>query len=422
MPPVHENGLCIDTSSCQTSGANAVGIPESVYVGSRGHASWYQALRSAAINFCSRNASETRTYATMEAALEQGMEDHVCAATTLCPASLEIHSDVGFMDSTNKEDRWGIISNGTRFVTMNSYMGELICSAGTVDPRCEPLRNAHVAPDDASVCAYQMEAVSAKWPVPTAVDTEFVAYPVEWFPGTHEAVRWMVAEDPVSEIPAKTGTNPPQGATVKNPIVHHICDAFPMDLRVEAIRADQEVSSTFRMRLACDPETHPTREWNIPIILDVYQEEAKKVVAVHGKGVGLYRRNGVDHASRLWMERTMRTPSLRVFKEHMDATTLCDAKPRQRCVLWPASCRGGLDGLDLPWPCLASPRVAPCVAHVMKRRKGLPLRARGSSDSSLKCFGVNQAKPFTARGRSSGRRGMRPSLLGVRPCSPPPPK
>ncbi|KAI9909052.1 hypothetical protein PsorP6_014493 [Peronosclerospora sorghi] len=387
IPPIDENVLCIYSSSCRTIGANFVGIPESVYFGSRGHASWYQGLRYAANNLCSPNVSETQNYAPVDAALEQGIEDNVCSATT-CPASLDINSDLGLMDSTNQEDRWGINSNGTCFATMNSYMGEFICSAGNADPRCEPLSDAHVAPDDASAFAYQMDALSANWPVHTAVYTEFVEYQVEWVPGKDGYVRWMLAGDPLYEIPAESVTNPPQGAMVKNPtkimieepmylilniamsskwgtqppnpnypcrrdgmdpIVNSICDSFPMYLRVDYIRVYQDVSSTSRMSLGCDPDTHPTREW-ILHHLDEYQDEANKVVDVHGKGFCRTDWDCTVQTARSTNRGFVLSGRCVKRRCHVDRSTLCDTKPGQRCVLWPASCGGGLRWLDFTWP------------------------------------------------------------------------
>ncbi|KAG3058125.1 hypothetical protein PI125_g25283 [Phytophthora idaei] len=319
IPPLDDNKLCIYSSSCATPGANVPGIPESVYLGARGHQSWYQNLRYAANNFCHQNASQVQSYATVEAALSAGIEDNVCSVTT-CPASLDINSDLDYM-SDEGGDRWGINSNGTCFSAMNSYMGEYICSAGNPDPGCKPLDDAPVLPQDESTFAFQMDALSANWPVHMAAYIDFVEYQVEWVPGPNGYVRWMLSGDPLYEIPAKTITEPPQGASVKNPskimieepmylifnvamsskwgaqppnpknpcrgdgldpVANAICDSFPMYLKIDYIRVYQDLSSDSIMSVGCDPATHPTRQWILDH-LDEYEDEENKLVEVRGK-------------------------------------------------------------------------------------------------------------------------------------------
>ncbi|ETI53612.1 hypothetical protein F443_03476 [Phytophthora nicotianae P1569] len=319
IPPAGENKLCIYSSSCETLGANIPGIPESVYLGTRGHQSWYQNMRYAANNFCQRNISEVQSYTKVEAALTVGIEDNMCSVTT-CPASLDINSDLDYMNAEG-DDRWGINSNGTCFSAMNSYMGEFICSAGNPDPSCKPLDGVPVLLQDGSSFAFQMDALSANWPVHMAVYTDFVEYQVEWVPGSNGYVRWMLSGDPLYEIPAKTITDPPQGASVQNPskimieepmyiifnvamsskwgaqppnpknpcrgdgldpVANAICDSFPMHLKIDYIRVYQDLSSGSNMSIGCDPATHPTCQWILDH-LDEYEDEENKLVEVHGK-------------------------------------------------------------------------------------------------------------------------------------------
>ncbi|CAH0521694.1 unnamed protein product [Peronospora belbahrii] len=319
IAPVNENSLCIYSSSCKTIGANIPGIPQSVYAESRGHESWYQHLRYAANNFCERNASEIQSYITVKAAVEAGTEDNVCSITT-CPASLDINSDLGFMDAKSN-DRWGINSNGTCFSAMNSYMGEFICSAGNSDPNCDSPKDAPVLPEDESTFAFQIDALSANWPVHMAAYTEFVTYQVEWVPGSNGYVRWMLSGDVLYEIPAQAVTNPPQGARITNPskimieeplyiifnvamsskwgaqppnpkqpcrgdglnpVANKICDSFPMHLKIDYVRVYQDVSLESVMSIGCDPPSHPTYEWILDHV-DEYQDDENKFVEVHGK-------------------------------------------------------------------------------------------------------------------------------------------
>ncbi|KUF84567.1 hypothetical protein AM588_10000722 [Phytophthora nicotianae] len=105
IPPAGENKLCIYSSSCETLGANIPGIPESVYLGTRGHQSWYQNMRYAANNFCQRNISEVQSYTKVEAALTVGIEDNMCSVTT-CPASLDINSDLDYMNAEDHLDEY----------------------------------------------------------------------------------------------------------------------------------------------------------------------------------------------------------------------------------------------------------------------------------------------------------------------------
>ncbi|OWZ03375.1 Beta-glucan synthesis-associated protein [Phytophthora megakarya] len=319
VTPVNENALCIYSSSCATLGANVPGIPESVYLGERGHQSWYQSLRYAANNVCQQNVSEMQDYTTVETALNTGVEDNVCSITT-CPASLDINSDLDFMNAET-DDRWGINTNGTCFATRNSYMGEYICSPGNPEPRCKPLDDAPILPQDESTFAFQMDALSANWPVHMAAYTDFLEYQVEWVAGPNGYVRWMLSGDPLYEIPAETITNPPQGGSVENPpkimieeplylifnvamsskwgaqppnpknpcrgdgtdpVANAICDSFPMYLKIDYVRVYQDLSPGSIMSVGCDPKTHPTRQWILDH-LDEYEDEENKLVEVRGK-------------------------------------------------------------------------------------------------------------------------------------------
>ncbi|RLN91621.1 hypothetical protein BBJ28_00026454, partial [Nothophytophthora sp. Chile5] len=325
VTPKNEDKLCIYSTACQTPGANVPGIPESVYLAKRGHESWYQKLRYAANNLCQPDEALVQSYTTVKHALDAGVEDNVCSLTT-CPASHDIHSDLDVMDP-NGEDRWGINSNGSCFSVMNSYMGVFICSPGNPDPRCEDTEDAPRIPppaSNASAFAYQMDALSANWPVHVGAYTDFMKYQLEWVPGPEGYVRWMLEGQPLYEVPAQVLTDPPQGSKASDqtnprkimieepmyllfnvamsskwgaqppnpkhpcrgdgldPIANRICDALPMYLKVDYIRVYQDVSSHSTMSVGCDPKTHPTRQW-IRDHLDDYEDEDNKLVEVRGK-------------------------------------------------------------------------------------------------------------------------------------------
>ncbi|KAF4317538.1 hypothetical protein G195_009045 [Phytophthora kernoviae 00238/432] len=254
-------------------------------------------------------------------------ENVLCIYSSSCktpganiPASLDINSDLGYM-YPGDEDRWGINTNGTCFSTMNSYMGEFICSAGNPDPLCKPLKDAPTLPLGDSTFAFQMDALSANWPVHMAVYTDFVTYQVEWVPGPKGYVRWMLSDQPLYEIPAQTVTNPPQGKGDTNPrkimieeplyiifnvamsskwgaqppnpknpcrgdgmdpVANRICDSFPMYLKIDYIRVYQDLSNDSIMSVGCDPKTHPTRQWIIDH-LEEYEDDNNQLVVVRGK-------------------------------------------------------------------------------------------------------------------------------------------
>ncbi|GMF22778.1 unnamed protein product [Phytophthora fragariaefolia] len=412
VTPVDEDKLCIYSSSCKTPGANNPGIPESVYR-ARGHQSWYQQLRYAANNFCQRNASQVQSYATVKAALKSGVEDNVCSIDT-CPASLDINSDLDFMH-TDGDDRWGINSNGTCFAAMNSYMGEFICNPGNSNPKCKPLDGAPVLPNDGSSFAFQMDALSANWPVHMAAYTDFVVYQVEWVSGPSGYVRWMVAGDPLYEIPAEAVTNPPQGASIKNPrkimieeplylifnvamsskwgaqppnpkspcrgdgmdpIANRICDSFPMYLKIDYVRVYQDLSPDSIMSVGCDPKSHPTRQWILDH-LDDYEDEDNKLVEVAGKAFCRSNEDCTVQTRRRHRSTTLRNTRSAVVLTGRCVNQRCECSSGTwtgpRCILpSPASAVSFSPPLAVSMGVgviLIAVGIASCIAIRVKRKK-----------------------------------------------------
>ncbi|EEY67941.1 beta-glucan synthesis-associated protein KRE6 [Phytophthora infestans T30-4] len=167
---------------------------------------------------------------------------------------------------------------------------------------------------------YQMDALSANWPVQLAAYTSYVKYQVEWVMGSQGYIRWMVEDIVIFEIPAESVENVPQDAAKSNPkklmleepmyvifnvalstswgttppnpgspcrgdgsnAQHNaICDGFPMFMKIDYIRIYQDLSSNSTMAIGCDPSTHPTKQW-IEDHIDEYETTENKWIEVHG--------------------------------------------------------------------------------------------------------------------------------------------
>lgn len=173
---------------------------------------------------------------------------------------------------------------------------------------------------------YQMDAISANWPVHLAAYTEYLVYQVEWVTGANVYVRWVLSGHVLFEVTATAILNIPQdganrnlrklmveelmsliinvalssawGVTPPNPgrpcrsddlsaEDARICDELPMFLKIDYARLYQEDQSTDLepdnfMQVSCDPRSHPTKQW-ISAHLDEYKDEANAVVEVVGK-------------------------------------------------------------------------------------------------------------------------------------------
>ncbi|CEG40031.1 Concanavalin A-like lectin/glucanase, subgroup [Plasmopara halstedii] len=284
---------CLYGFSCQTLGANYIDVPTDYYQRERGHKSWYQGLRYAANNYCAPNDDAKQSYETIENSLEQGITENFCSVDT-CPASGDVHSDLSFID--NRTDaHWGINSNATP-------------PSGVMSP-----------------FNYQMDALSANWPIHFGAYTNYYEYQVEWVTGKNGYVRWLLHGEPLFEITSDVIENVPQdtknsnpkkimieeplyvifnvalssswGAMPPNPgrecrgdglddVTNKICDAFPMYLKIDYIRLYQDLGDDLEpdnyMTTECDPATHPTKEW-INGHIDEYEDNDNKVIEVAGK-------------------------------------------------------------------------------------------------------------------------------------------
>ncbi|KAI9985958.1 hypothetical protein PInf_024749 [Phytophthora infestans] len=316
---------CVYKYDCETPGANLIDIPTAYYEKERGHKSWYQGLRYASNSFCSSSADEKQDVDTIKASLKAGVTDNTCTAAT-CPASLDPNSDLDPIGGVGS-DHWGINSNGTCFPVMNSYMGSYLCDPDNSDEKClEPRNSTTHKTNSMESFNYQMDAISANWPVHLGAYMDYFVYQVEWVTGDNGYVRWMGDGQPLFEVTAQAFSVVPQndkknnpqklmleepmsiifnvalsrswGATPPNPgrecrgdgtdeTVNKICDDFPMFLKIDYIRLYQDPKGNRGtddyMQLGCDPASHPTREW-IQGHMDEYEDLHNPWTEVVGKG------------------------------------------------------------------------------------------------------------------------------------------
>ncbi|GAB9472244.1 Beta-glucan synthesis-associated protein, partial [Globisporangium polare] len=188
---------CFYSDACSTLGANSPGIPASAY-SKRGHKTWYQGLRYAANNFCKPESTLKQSYKTIKNSVTNGVTVNVCTLTT-CPASKDVSGDLGLIDDSKPGNYWGVNTNGTCFPTMNGYMGSYLCSPGNPSTLCGTTD----VPQSSStqVFEYQMDALSANWPIHVAAYLDYLVYQLEWVMGNDGYVRWMLEGHPIYEIP-----------------------------------------------------------------------------------------------------------------------------------------------------------------------------------------------------------------------------
>lgn len=293
------NTYCIYGGSCVTPGANYPGIPTSVY-DQRSHKSWYQGLRYGSNILCETDASEKQSVSSVKANAQNGFTENNCQSLNACPASKDGYSDLSEQD-VNSSRYWGINNEGKCFPVINGYMGTFLCDPISNDSRCstDPMEGL-AEYYDGNRFAYQMDALSANWPVHLDAYLDFLTYKLEWVTGSSGYLRWMLDDTPLYEITAESIEDVPQDASLSNPRkkmleeplyiifnvalstswgtsppnaggpcegdgsntqVNNICSGFPMYLKVDYIRLYQDTSESSKMSVGCDPTSHPTKEW-----------------------------------------------------------------------------------------------------------------------------------------------------------------
>ncbi|EEY58633.1 uncharacterized protein PITG_10743 [Phytophthora infestans T30-4] len=337
------NPYCVYAYNCKTDGANLIDVPTDFYEQERGHKSWYQGLRYAANNNCAKKKANVQNFATVNASVARGISENSCTTTT-CPASLDVNGDLDFIDGTGK-NHWGINSNGTCFPIMNSYMGAYLCDPDNTNARCTSPRNSTTPKSNAmDTFNYQMDAISANWPIHVGAYTGYLVYQLEWVTGVNGYARWMLQGSPLFEVTADSFSNVPQNSNSSNPqkvmleepmsiivnvalssswgtkppnpgtacrgdgsdkTVNKICDEFPMFMKVDYIRLYQDMGDDLEadnyMQVSCDPASHPTKEW-IQGHIDEYQDDdnlATEVIVWRGVSAAAKRNAAVTKANMM---------------------------------------------------------------------------------------------------------------------------
>ncbi|OQS01935.1 beta-glucan synthesis-associated protein [Thraustotheca clavata] len=319
-PGPSDAGACIYTQTCTTTGANLPGVPTS-FSKSRGYDTWYQGLRYAPTRLCSPVGSQIQTAKAINASLSSGIMQNKCTLST-CPASFDVNGYLGLVDNKGSH-YWGINDDGTCMPVINGYNGAYLCDPYNTDSRCAaPLWGGNANGNPIPSFNYQMDAISANYPIHLAAYSSYLRYQLEWYEqqsmvtGDDGYIRWMLEDNPIFEITADTLVNPPQDSANLNPkkimieepmymifntalstswgtkppnpgqpcrgngqdaSINKICSAFPLYLRIDYIRVWQHGNMT----VGCDPATHPTAGW-IKGHQQNYEDANNPVVQVDG--------------------------------------------------------------------------------------------------------------------------------------------
>ena len=322
--PNQDPPSCVYKSECNTPGANGPGIPTALYK-KRGYKTWYQGLRYSANNFCKPDAGQKQSYGPIVASLKKGITENACT-NDVCPASFDVSGDLSPIDGKGG-DRWGINSNGTCYALINVYTGAYLCDPDNTLHKCLNPRDEAKTPKSNAMSSfnYQMDAISANWPLHLGAYTDYVTYQLEWVTGKKGYVRWLLQGVPLYEIPAKSIWDVPQNASRTNPeklmleepmyiifnvalskdwsaappnpgkacrgdgtdeVTNLICDSFPLYLKMDYVRLYQDMGNDLDddnyMQLGCDPKSHPTKKW-IEAHMDEYQDDDNPHKEVAGK-------------------------------------------------------------------------------------------------------------------------------------------
>lgn len=309
---------CMYSQACATIGANLPGVPTEFYE-ERGHQSWYQGLRYGPNNYCVVDGNDTQSYANVSVAMKNITENS--CDLDYCPASNDVHGDMGYIDGNKYLGHWNINANGTCFPEMNGYQGVFLCDPDNQDERCsEPRNDSTPKTNVMDPYNYQMDALSANWGIHMGAYYDYIAYQLEWVTGDNGYLRWMIGGHPIFEIPASAVVDTPQGGENPNPRLtfpeepsyiilnvalssawgtyppnpgeecrgdgsdpeaNYICDSFPLYMKIDYVRLYQDTSEDSTMARECDPASHPTRQWILDNIED-YEDTDNQLVEVQG--------------------------------------------------------------------------------------------------------------------------------------------
>lgn len=315
---------CVYGHNCKTPGANTPNLPTDFYASIRpGYRTWYQGIRYSPNSHCAPEEDLKQSYETVKASLDKGISENTCRKD-ICPGSRDVSSDLGLKDGGPVH--WGINHDGSCMPYMNGYTGAFLCNPGNEDLRClqpgeEELIQSKVPISENDTFAYQMDAISANYPIHLAAYTDFIKYQVEWVTGPEGYIRYMVDDVAVYELPAqvlenvpehpqgqphnptkimveepmyiifnvalstKWGTRPPNAyadepmcyGADNSDVDNRVCDGFPLYLKIDYIRLWQRED----MSIGCDPASHPTREY-INAHLEQYTDPENPWIPVVG--------------------------------------------------------------------------------------------------------------------------------------------
>ncbi|OQS07593.1 hypothetical protein THRCLA_00403, partial [Thraustotheca clavata] len=332
-----EDGGCFYDKQCKTLGANMANVPSASF--KKKH--WYQGLRYAANNKCSRNDTYGQQYNLVYASVTgKKITTNTCFTTpgdlNLIPASCDVNGDLGLMDEG--KTHWGVNVNATCFAQANGYKGVYLCDPDNQYYRCEFARpEGQKKTNQMDPFNYQMDALSANWWTTQEAYKQYMNYSLEWVLGPNGHIRWNLDDQVLFEIPSQSIINVPQGGNETNPIklpveepmylifnvatapawgtmppnagygpcrgnqsdpgwqwknkTHHdqviadnkICDSFPLYLSIDYIRIWQDLRGQEEnaSSIGCDPPSHPTWGWILGHI-EEYSDANNSVIDVAG--------------------------------------------------------------------------------------------------------------------------------------------
>lgn len=171
---------CVYGMDCKTTGANAANVPTAFYTKRREYRSWYQGMRYAPNTFCTPNPAESQTFEKVKASLDRGITENTCNYD-ICPGSFDVSGDLGLIDGKGNQ-HWNINYGGHCMPRINEYVGAFLCDPDNDDPRCVSPRSKAVKPTkQVPFFEYQMDTLSANYPIQAAAYTDYLKYQVEWY-------------------------------------------------------------------------------------------------------------------------------------------------------------------------------------------------------------------------------------------------
>jgi len=171
--------FCYYDKNCLTLGANMADVPTAAFA-SRGHVSWYQSLRYAAMDRCTPLPTLVQKYDSVAAAQNSSSITDNQFDITKISSGRDLHADLHLIDGKGPR-HWGINYLGTCFPISNGYIGGFLCDPDSTNLKCDNPRD----PKDPKTnqmepFEYQMDAISSNWDVNYEPYISFWKYQIEW--------------------------------------------------------------------------------------------------------------------------------------------------------------------------------------------------------------------------------------------------